>query len=79
MRLPAHARGLCKNCYSRELYAEKRARAGATVKVKPFGVADLGECEVTPDCFTCPLPVCKYDRGGQAALEMWKRGQERNG
>ena len=30
-------------------------------------------CSIYGDCFTCPLSVCRYDRGGQKAKAVWLR------
>ena len=75
---PQVAKGLCNRCY-REYHG-----TGGAPKAQPqegystdrLGNGVLGICIVSPDCFTCPLPVCRYDGAeGAAALRKWARGK----
>ena len=52
--------------------------------LQPNPVADTG-CEYSPSCFTCPLPICKYDERPKSEMlvlrndrirEMRSRGIE---
>ena len=66
--------GLCNAHYLRHSRANKKR--GSTYTPPTGLTTTLPPCEVSPDCLACPLPICKYDKGGQAALRDWQRSKQ---
>ena len=40
---------------------------------EPSSLKDTG-CEYSPSCFTCPLPMCKYDLPGPVEVHVRNQG-----